>query len=190
MRSASEVKNTRGIDVGKSQHWRKRLCRRHFSIRGVITRKANELFARSRRHRGARCADSESQILATKKFSCLTASRRIFTRQYRTCGRIDGHRFGPRFSEQAIDFAAMDDRRASRAITRSGDDDTTATILTRSDAELGLEQVVDGLRIGLAARRLHDLADEPADELRLGFRLGYLVRIGGDDVVHHLFDRS
>jgi hypothetical protein len=189
MRSASEVKNTRGIDVGKSQHWRKRLCRRHFSIRGVIARKANELFARSRRPRGARCADSESQILATKKFSCLTASRRIFTRQSRTCGRIDGHRFGSRFSEQAIDFAAMDDRRASRAITRS-DDDTTATILTRSDAELGLEQVVDGLRIGLAAGRLHDLADEPADELRLGFRLRYLVRIGGNDVVHHLFDRA
>jgi hypothetical protein len=31
----------------------------------------------------------------------------------------------------------------------------------RSDADLLLEQIVDRLRIGLAARRLHHLADEP-----------------------------
>src|SRR5712664_4843628 len=42
---------------------------------------------------------------------------------------------------------------------------------SRSDAEFGFEQVVDGLRIGLAARRLHHLADEPADQLRLGLGL-------------------
>src|SRR5260221_2464198 len=32
-----------------------------------------------------------------------------------------------------------------------------------SDAELGLEQNVDGLRIDLAARRFHDLTDKPLD---------------------------
>src|SRR3954466_10259049 len=61
---------------------------------------------------------------------------------------------------------------------------------TLSDAELRLQQIVDGLRIGLAAGLLHHLADEPAGELRLGFRLRDLVRIGGDDVVDDLLDRA
>src|SRR5947209_17768194 len=69
-------------------------------------------------------------------------------------------------------------------------DDTAATDLIRSDAELGFEQIVDRLRISLAAGRLHDLADEPADELWLGFRLLDLVRVGGDDVIDDLFDRA
>ena len=48
---------------------------------------------------------------------------------------------------------------------------------------LRLQQIVDGLRVGLAAGRLHHLADEPADHrgLRLGLRR--LVGIGGDDLV-------
>src|SRR4030095_3951602 len=61
---------------------------------------------------------------------------------------------------------------------------------TLSDAELRLQEIVDRLRVGLAARRLHHLADEPAGELRLGFRLRDLVRIGGDDVVDDLLDRA
>ena len=52
-----------------------------------------------------------------------------------------------------------------------------------SDAELALQQFVDGLRIGLAAGRLHDLAHEPADERRLGLGLLRLVEIGSDDGV-------
>jgi hypothetical protein len=32
------------------------------------------------------------------------------------------------------------------------------------------------LRIGFAAGRLHHLADEPAGQLRLGFRLRHFVR--------------
>ena len=46
------------------------------------------------------------------------------------------------------------------------------------------------LRIGLAAGRLHHLADEPADQLRLGLRLRDLVGIGGDDLVDRLLDRA
>src|SRR4030095_7130786 len=55
------------------------------------------------------------------------------------------------------------------------------------DAELRFQEIVDGLRVGLAAGLLHHLADEPAGELRLGFRLRDLVRIGRNDVVDDLF---
>src|SRR5215210_9178364 len=57
-----------------------------------------------------------------------------------------------------------------------------------SNAKFGFEQVVYRLRVCLAAGRLHDLPDKPADELWLGFRLLDLVGIGGDDVVDNLFD--
>src|SRR5205085_7646376 len=55
------------------------------------------------------------------------------------------------------------------------------------DAEFRPEERVDGLRIGLAAARLHHLADEPAEERRL--RLGLLGLVGvackdlGDDLL-------
>jgi hypothetical protein len=61
---------------------------------------------------------------------------------------------------------------------------------TLSDAELGLQQGVDRLRIGLTAGRLHHLTDEPLHRRGLGFRLLHLVRIGCDDLVDHLFDRT
>ena len=69
---------------------------------------------------------------------------------------------------------------------------TTATPrrgTSRSETELLLEQVIDGLRVGLAARRLHHLADEPADRLRVGFGVGDLVGVSTDDVVDDLLDR-
>ena len=47
----------------------------------------------------------------------------------------------------------------------------------RPQSELALEQFVHGLRIGLAARRLHHLTDEPADQRRLRLRLRHLVRV-------------
>ena len=59
-----------------------------------------------------------------------------------------------------------------------------------SDAKFGLEQIVDGLRISLAAGCLHHLADEPADQLGFGARLFNLVGIGGDDVIDHFLDRA
>jgi hypothetical protein len=51
----------------------------------------------------------------------------------------------------------------------------------RSQPELLLQTIVDRLRVGLAAARLHHLPDEPADQRRLRLRLGDLVGIGGDD---------
>jgi hypothetical protein len=51
-----------------------------------------------------------------------------------------------------------------------------------SDAELGFQEIVDGLQVGLAAGGLHHLTDEPAERLRLRLGLGDLVRIGGDRV--------
>ena len=55
-----------------------------------------------------------------------------------------------------------------------------------SDAELGLQEVVDALRVGLAARRLHHLADEPAERLRLVPDLRGLVGIGRNDVSRNI----
>src|SRR5437868_5683301 len=95
------------------------------------------------------------------------------------------NRFGTRLLARAMNLAGK--RWSARAIKQAGDDGA-ATILTRSDTELGLEQIVDGLRIGFAAGRLHHLADEPLDRRRLDFNLGNLVRIASYDVVDRLFN--
>src|SRR5260221_1728669 len=114
-------------------------------------------------------------------------------------------RFGDAFRVVTTDLDR--DERSTRACAASvatfgGDevrpgDDTVAPksrrsrpVTGRSDAEFRFQDIVHGLRVGLAAGRLHHLADEPAGELRLGFGLGHLVRIGRDDVVDHLLDRA
>src|SRR5690554_1665431 len=56
------------------------------------------------------------------------------------------------------------------------------------DPQLGLHQIAQRLRIGLAARGLHGLADEPADHGRLGLDLLDLVGIGGDDLIDNGLD--
>src|SRR5690606_13449906 len=68
--------------------------------------------------------------------------------------------------------------------------DAVRTNMALLDAEPRLDQVVDGLRVGLAARRLHHLADEPARQRRLLAGLRGLVRIGGDDLVHRFLDSA
>ena len=57
-----------------------------------------------------------------------------------------------------------------------------------SGADLLPQEIVDGLRIRLAAGSLHHLTDEPADRLRILCRIGDLVRILGDDLVNQLFN--
>jgi len=51
------------------------------SIRAVIDRSASEVVAKCLHRPERRFVDSESQILAIKKFSCLTASRLVLARQ-------------------------------------------------------------------------------------------------------------
>src|SRR5262245_23616196 len=60
--------------------------------------------------------------------------------------------------------------------------------MLRSEPELAPQQLVDDLRIGLAAGRFHDLAHEPAD--RRGLRLGLLdlVAVGGNHRIDGLLD--
>jgi hypothetical protein len=53
------------------------------SIRAAIGRAATKVIASRRRRREGHCADSESQVLAIKKFSCLTALRLTLARQSR-----------------------------------------------------------------------------------------------------------
>jgi hypothetical protein len=60
----------------------------------------------------------------------------------------------------------------------------------RSDVELCLEYLVDGLRVRLAPGRLHHLAYEPSDHCGLRFRLSRLVGIAGNDIIDELFDRG
>src|SRR6185437_5517 len=81
---------------------------------------------------------------------------------------------------------------ASRRRRRDASDAFEGVAASRPDAldaELRLQEVVDRLRVGLAAGGFHYLADEPAECLRLRLGLGDLVGIGGDDLVHHLLDR-
>src|SRR6266567_4260739 len=103
-----------------------------------------------------------------KKFLCLTAARGIGVRQrWLFCE-----------SSQAIRNTDRNDEkrnlRAERSFapSRAFRTELAASPSRRSEPELVLEQVVDGLRIGLAARRLHHLADEPAGQLRLRLHLG------------------
>lgn len=98
--------------------------------------------------------------------------------------RIRRSTAGPhaRFSISICSFAT---RRDARSATQRRDAEAS-----RSEAELVAQEVVDGLRIGFAARRLHHLADEPADRLRVRFGVGDLVRVLADDVVDDLLDSS
>src|SRR3569623_394386 len=130
-----------------------------------------------------RRTDSESGFLATKLFSWISAFGPIGA-------RIDG-----RFDISLRRFANRDLLRArtvrhENGVTRMPRDAVLRGASARADAEFGLEQVFDRLRIGFAARRLHHLADKPADHRRLRLRLLRLVGIGGDDVVHDLLDRA
>ena len=70
----------------------------------------------------------------------------------------------------------MNDQRARARFGEDADDDVVVPLRDASDAELRLQEIVDRLRIGFAAGRLHHLADEPAGQLRLGFRLRHFVR--------------
>ena len=56
------------------------------------------------------------------------------------------------------------------------------------NTQLRFQDVVDGLRVGFAARGFHHLADEPAEGLRLVLDLGDLFGVRRDDLVHDLFD--
>src|SRR6185312_9991307 len=105
--------------------------------------------------------DSESWVLAIKKFSSLTAIGGASVRRRRLLLRITEERF-------ATDQSARECRERRRELRWRRRE-------ARSDAELGLQQRVHCLRIGLAARRLHRLTDEPAHELRLRLRLRHLV---------------
>jgi hypothetical protein len=87
----------------------------------------------------------------------------------------------PSEDDSRVRFACARPRRLWRE--RSG-----AAEPPRSDAELGLEEIVDRLRVGLAAGRFHHLADEPADRFRVRLRVGDLVRVLGKDVGDELFE--
>src|SRR5580704_8296101 len=60
--------------------------------------------------------------------------------------------------------------------------------MSGSDAEALLQELVDRLRVGLATRSLHHLADEPADRLRIGLGVADFVRILRDNLVDELFE--
>jgi hypothetical protein len=100
----------------------------------------------------ARCADSESQFLATKKFSCPPASSLIGARQNQFFERIaqsdSQSEFAPRDAASIVTGDRCTLARAPNDARRS----CRRQLTRRSDTEFGFEQIVDGLRIGLAAR--------------------------------------
>jgi len=147
------------------------------ALRAFDDRCAIDVIATHRCRSQPRCADSESQFLAMKKFSWQPASRLIVTRQNRFFARIAAADSRCDFSRAAASRLAMNDRCAPACASATPRRCRRRRVRS-SDAELGLEQVVDRLRIGLAAGRLHHLSDEPADQLRLGAGLRDLVGIG------------
>src|SRR5262245_44145450 len=122
-----------------------------------------------------------------KNFSCAPACSLGLTPQAPSYLRIIAHRFATRTSRARV----ADERFAM--IWRCEEANATAKArrprARSSETELRFQEIVDGLRVRLAAGRLHHLADEPAERLRLRLGLRHLVRIGRDDLVDHLFDR-
>ncbi len=94
--SSDEAGSACTAGIGKCQDCSKALCRRHF-LHSRFSRALRARLSAARRRRGKRrCADSESRILATKKFSCLTPSRLAALRQNRLFARIGRSRFAVR----------------------------------------------------------------------------------------------
>jgi hypothetical protein len=150
-----DARSARKCDVTDCQYRRKRLCRRHFCDSHVAASMRDRCRRDSRWRLKVRCADSESQFLAIKKFSRPTAARLIAARQNRFFARIAA-------TDSAGGFPPRDDRRrfgrSPHARSRASSEAAAAQMRPRrrrmmlqSDAEFGLEQIVDGLRIGLAA---------------------------------------
>ncbi len=138
----------------------------NFDIRRSMRR--IEVIAQHRcRSKGSR-ADSESRILATKKFSRLTgfAPHRRSPKPDFCANRASPIR-QPHASCARDASTFMVNDRCTRAASAVASERIAVPVARRrdSDAELGLQQIVHGLRIGLAAGRLHHLADEPADQL-------------------------
>jgi len=52
--------------------------------------------------------------------------------------------------------------------------------LVRSTINAFPDELIDGLRVGFAARGFHRLPDEPPDRLRISFGIGNLVRVLGE----------
>jgi hypothetical protein len=82
---ASKARKREAFDC---QYRRKCPRRRRFRHSRIGGRRAFELETTCRRQLKAPCADSESRFLAMKKFSRLTAARRIVPRQNRFFARI------------------------------------------------------------------------------------------------------
>src|SRR5579871_3332876 len=123
-------------------------------------------------------ADSESQILATKKFLCLTPPEGPLGASKPSSEPNRGSSIRIGASPPAVAASASEAIRRRKAALdcarRRGLRRRRAAFGASLDAELGLQQRVDGFRIGLAAGRLHHLADEPLDRRGLGLGLLHL----------------
>lgn len=147
-------------------------------FRSANAQRARDVITPHLRCRKTRVARTLSRSFGNKKFSWIARQRLIRAHQNRTFSDESGDRSArPCLWWRRSTTVAIHVRSALALIERDAGDALVPLRDGISDAELALEQVVDGLRIGLAGR-LHHLADEPADHLRLGFRLRHLVRIG------------
>src|SRR4051794_1881918 len=89
----SDANSARKLYVANCQYSRKCLCRRCFRY-SRRARAASRAPRATRFHQAKACrADSESRILAMKKFSHTTPSRRIGVRENRIFARIAQRRF-------------------------------------------------------------------------------------------------
>ena len=65
---------------------------------------------------------------------------------------------------------------------------SAADLTALGDTKFLFQHLVDLCRVGFAARRFHDLADEPAEHRWFGFGLFDFVRIGSDYIVDGFLD--
>jgi hypothetical protein len=99
------------------------------AIRAFDDRRAIDLIATHRCRPKARCVDSESQILAIKKFSQLARRRLIAARQNRIFGRIAAADSQARFFLAAMNWPpAINDRRALAHGECDGGDDAVVPL--------------------------------------------------------------
>jgi hypothetical protein len=123
-----------------------------FVIRAGRRRCAMKVVATHPGRLKTRCADSESRFLATNKFSCPPASRLIGARQNRIFARIaDADSRRDFWAVTTASTIMVNDRCMRRCGKRDGGNAAGVARRRRSDAELGLQEIVDRLRIGLAA---------------------------------------
>jgi hypothetical protein len=152
-RSHADAKSVATIDVVTSQYRRNRLCCSTFLNCAIDDRYSIDVVATHRECQNDACTDSESQALAIKKFSPSRRSHLIDRSPKPDFRAKRERRFGRALQVVMVNSGSRRTIAAcSRASIAASPTTQSSRYGTPSDAELRLQEIVDRLRIGLAAR--------------------------------------